>query len=360
MPDDPLQRLRDGTAWDEFCERLKAAGHQVLDAAPDDPLDRAEGLRYVSRLARHFLRATIEDADPAAAVMSTETPKIGLDNPDYVYYGARLSASFEYRLSGSMGDAHLVGFGTFSGGLGTKEGLVRNGYLTSEELEFDSDGRFTISLSRERRPGNWLPMLSETNSLQIRQTLLDRRNQQPAPMDLARVDEGTGPSPLDPARFSRGLDRVGLMVSGVVGQFLGWTNSFRSHTHEIRTLDPSLLAVAQGDPNTSYNYSYWDLDEDEAFVIEFTPPECEYWNLQIGNHWLESLDFRHYTTHVNHETAVRENDGSVRIVIAHRDPGVPNWLDTAGHARGGLALRWVGAEHPPSPSTRVAEIDSLQ
>ncbi|MDP6243412.1 MAG: hypothetical protein QF462_08790, partial [Myxococcota bacterium] len=91
-----------------------------------------------------------------------------------------------------------------------------------------------------------------------------------------------------------------------------------------------------------------------------TPPECEYWNLQIGNHWLESLDFRHYTTHVNHETAVRENDGSVRIVIAHRDPGVPNWLDTAGHARGGLALRWVGAEHPPSPSTRVAEIDSLQ
>ena len=174
MSDDPIQRLRDGTAWDEFCERLKAAGHQVLDAAPDDPLARAEGLRYVSRLARHFLKATLEDADPAAAVMSTETPKIGLDNPDYVYYGARLSADFEYRLRGSMGDAHLIGFGTFSGGLGTKEGLVRNGYLTSEELEFDSDGSFEVALSQERRSGNWLPMLPETNSLQIRQTLGSR------------------------------------------------------------------------------------------------------------------------------------------------------------------------------------------
>lgn len=26
--------------------------------------------------------------------------------------------------------------------------------------------------------------------------------------------------------------------------------------------------------------------------------------------------------------------GSIRFVIAHRDPGVPNWLDTAGHQRG--------------------------
>jgi len=356
---DPLERLRDGTAWDDFCERLKAAGHQVLDAAPDDPLDRAEGLRYVSRLTRHFLKATIEDADPAAAVLSTETPKIGLDNPDYVYFGARLSAKFEYRLRGSLGDAHMVGFGTYSGGLGTKEGLVRNGYLTSDALEYDANGRFEISLSQEERPGNWLAMRPETNSLQVRQTLLDRRNQQPARIELARTDGGAGPSPLDPARFSRGLDRVGMMVGGVIGQFLGWTEAFRGHAHEIRELDPSLLAVAQGDPNTSYNYSYWELAEDEAFVVEFTPPECEYWNLQIGNHWLESLDFQHYATHVNQETATTRPDGSVQIVVARRDPGVPNWLDTAGHARGGLALRWVGAAHPPQPRTRVAKLETL-
>ena len=215
-------------------------------------------------------------------------------------------------------------------------------------------------MSRDEQPGNWLPMKPGTNALQIRQTLLERGRQRPAPIELLRVDAGAAPAPLDPARFSRGLDRVGLMVAGTVGQFLKWTKSFEAHTHEIRPIDPKLLTYAQGDPNTSYHYGYWRLGPDEAFVIEVDPPECEYWNLQIGNHWLESLDFRHHRTHVNHHTAVREPDGSVRIVVAGRDPGVPNWLDTAGHARGALAVRWVGAKEVPEPRTRVAPIDALR
>jgi hypothetical protein len=359
MSDEAIQRIEDGSAWDEFCDRLKATGHQILDAAPDDPFDRAEGLRYLSRLARHFLKASIEDADPAAVVLTTETPRIGLDNPDYVYFGARLSGAYEYRLRGTLGDAQKISFGSFSGGLGTKQGLVRDGYVTTEEIEVGPDGDFEIAISCEARSGNWLPMKPETNSLQIRQTLLERQRQRPGTMELVRVDGGAGPTPLAPARFGRALDRAGLIIAGSVGQFLRWTESFKAHTHEIRELDPELLTFAQGDPNTSYHYSYWELGEDEAFVIEFDPPDCEYWNLQIGNHWLESLDFRHHQTHVNHHTAVKRADGSVRIVVARRDPGVANWLDTAGHARGGLALRWVGATELPRPRTRVVPIDAL-
>ena len=188
-----------------------------------------------------------------------------------------------------------------------------------------------------------------------------RKSASPCVLPCASVkSEAEPPPPLDPAKFSKALDRAGMVLGGTVGQFLAWTASFEAHRHEIRPIDPKFLAVAQGDPSTSYNYSYWELAEDEAFVVELTPPECEYWNLQIGNHWLESLDFRHYTTHVNHATAVRGPDGSVRVVVARRDPGVPNWLDTAGHARGGLALRWVGAKQPPQPVTSVVKLDSLQ
>ncbi len=349
----------EAAAWDAFCDQLRATGHAVLDAAPDDPFDRAEGLRYVTRLTSHFLRSTIEAADPGAAILSTESPKIGLDNPDYRYCGARLSARFEYRLRGSMGDASMLGIGVFSGGLGTPEGLVRDGYLSSKELELEPDGSFEIALSRDERPGNWLPMSERTNSLNIRQTLLERQRQKPAPIELIRVDGGQGPRPLDPGRFLSGLARTGGMVAGVVGQFLGWTESFRAHAHEIRPIDPALLRVAQGDPNTQYHYSYWELSPDEAFVIELDPPECEYWNIQIGNHWLESLDFLHHQTHVNHHTAVREADGRVRVVVAMQDPGVPNWLETVGHRRGALALRWVGADTTPTPRTRITKLVDL-
>ena len=55
-----------------------------------------------------------------------------------------------------------------------------------------------------------------------------------------------------------------------------------------------------------------------------------------------------------------EADGSVRFVIAHRDPGVPNWLDTAGHDVGTVGVRWVGPDVVDVlPTTRVVKVGSL-
>ena len=83
----PLSFSRSATA---FATLLNLA---ELDAAPDDAFDRAEGLRYVSRLARNFLRnATETSQPPRLALGHAESPKIGLDNPDYVYCGASLDA----------------------------------------------------------------------------------------------------------------------------------------------------------------------------------------------------------------------------------------------------------------------------
>ena len=356
-----IQKVMDGSVWDEFCDRLKQAGRQIIEAAPEDPFDRAEGLRYLGRLTRNFLDAGIEASSAGDARITTASVKIGLDNPDYVYASARLASDAEYRLTGRMGDAHLLGIGIFSGALGSERGLIRDAYLSSDDLALEPDGSFEIAISREEKPGNWLRMGEATNTLNIRQTLMRRREQQPAELAIERLDAAPAPAPLDPASFARSLERAGQTVGAVVGQFLGWTASFEAHTHEVRPLDPKFLAVAQGDPSTSYNYSYWQIGEDEAFVVDLQPPEnCSYWNLQIGNHWLESLDFMNRDTHVNQETAVRAADGSVRVVIAARDPGVPNWLDTAGHLRGALALRWVGAgEEPPLPTTRVLPLADL-
>ena len=116
------------------------------------------------------------------------------------------------------------------------------------------------------------------------------------------------------------------------------------------------------------------LSEEEAFVIDLQPPECEYWNLQIGNHWLESLDYRFHRIHVNKHTARYREDGSVRIVVAHRDPGVPNWLDAAGlevgvqgrdqddhvHIGGDHLLFDPLAALPFSPAGQIAGLASLQ
>jgi hypothetical protein len=93
-------------------------------------------------------------------------------------------------------------------------------------------------------------------------------------------------------------------------------------------------------------------------VIDVTPPVCAYWNFQLGNIWAECLDKRRRIS-VNHVTAAYEDDGSVRIVVAHRDPGHPNWIDTTGHTHGIMGLRWVRAETHPAATTRVVSLAEL-
>jgi hypothetical protein len=117
---------------------------------------------------------------------------------------------------------------------------------------------------------------------------------------------------------------------------------------------------AGGDPNIAYYHSYWKLGPEEALVIEVTPPACAYWNFQLNNHWMESLDYRYHQIALNHSQVRPEPDGSVRLVVAHEDPRVPNWIETAGHRRGTMCLRWVGARREPEPRTRLVKLRDIQ
>ena len=44
-------------------------------------------------------------------------------------------------------------------------------------------------------------------------------------------------------------------------------------------------------------------------LLQAAPPECEYWNFQLNNYWMESLDYCHFTIHVNKHTGKPEGDG---------------------------------------------------
>ena len=58
-------KVMDGSVWRDFCRALEAAGDVVLKAdAAANPLDRAEGFRYLTRLLRIALEMNLEWADP--------------------------------------------------------------------------------------------------------------------------------------------------------------------------------------------------------------------------------------------------------------------------------------------------------
>jgi len=361
--EDAATRLASGEAWDAFCEALRSAGRTITGpGSPEDPFDRAEGFRYLARLTRAGLETFLEHSDPLAPDLHRpvhETVKIGADNPDNHYQYATVSGSCEYRIRGVRNSVHYLDFATQTGGVATSGDSRQTGHLEGSALETDAGGRFEIAVASERRAGNWLPMERDTTSLIVRQTFLDREREAPAELSIERVGGDGRPTPLTAERVEQGLRQAGGLVVACASLFSGWAQGFRKHVNELPEFDRAVSMGAGGDPNIVYYHSYWELGPDEALVIEATPPACSAWNFQLNNHWMESLDYRWFRIHVNKHTAVYRDDGSVRIVVAHEDPGLPNWIHTAGHRRGTMCFRWIGAEEHPQPRSRVVPLREL-
>ena len=75
---------------------------------------------------------------------------------------------------------------------------------------------------------------------------------------------------------------------------------------------------------------------------------------------LLALEFGARQTSLNSYWAKADGDGVFRGVIAHRDPGVPNWLDAEGCERGTLAVRFLFADATPKAALRVVPFDRLR
>lgn len=367
MPTDPIeQEVVSGESWTRFCEQLRRSGEQILRAeAPADAQTRAEGFRYLTRLLRIALEMHLEFADadfPGFITPSHETAKIGADNPDNLYRYARLNGTQRYRVSGTRGSVAYLSFGTQKGGYETDGRMIQTGFIDAGQLQLDADGRFELILSQEPpASGNWLRLEPESNALIVRQTFLDRASEQPAQLRIERLDAGSAPQPLDPQRLQQGLQRAAGFVENTARLFADWAQGYQAHANRLPPADQALCQAVGGDPNIFYYHSYWALAEDEALLIEVERvPECDFWNLQINNYWMESLDYRYHRICLNKHSAQLDANGGVRLVLSARDPGLPNWLETAGHPHGTLCLRWVGAQRPVHPGTRVVKLTDLK
>jgi hypothetical protein len=341
------------SAWTSFCQALAAAGDVVLrPAAPDTPLDRAEGYRYLTRLLREMLYATVENADPDfPRLHRLDLTKIGADNPDNVYLTATVRGDRTYRLTGTRGTIFYFSVGSKANRYAKDGTMASTGELSDQDIVVEADGTVEITVSAREHGENWLRLAPDSTSLVIRQTYLDRTTEVPGEWRIECVDGPAQPRPLEPAAMAKALRRAALAVHGTAATFAGWTEMFMSRPNELPDFGQEMFQRAGGDPEIFYLHGYWTLRPGEAWVIETEVPDCPYWNFQLDNWWMESLDHDRRIT-VNKHTA-KLDGGKLTIVVAERDPGWGNWIDTAGHTSGTALLRWLGATHHPIPRCRV-------
>ena len=164
-------------------------------------------------------------------------------------------------------------------------------------------------------------------------------------MRIERIDgDGGASAPLTPEELYNSLIYAGFYVKGVAQIGAQWATR-QSKWPNVFTDEAEMPETDKfKDPQIKWHQAYFDLAEHEMLLIEVVPPACEYWMIALHNHWMETLDYVHHQTTLNCHSAQLEPDGSVRFIVAHRDPGVPNWLDTAGHTRGTVGVRWVGPD----------------
>jgi len=180
---------------------------------------------------------------------------------------------------------------------------------------------------------------------------------------IERIGASGKPHPITPKRIDEGLNTAALFVAGAPMLFAKWARGFQKHTNKLPLFDAATSNAAGGDANIIYHHSHWKLNKDEALVIEVMPPSCDSWNFQLNNYWMESLDYRYFNICISKGNAVYRDDGSVQVIVAHHDPGLPNWIETCGHEEGTMCWRWYrleeGAE-PIEPNCTVKKLEEIR
>jgi hypothetical protein len=333
-------------AFDALLATLTEAADRYAGAewglvAPDDV---AGGLRVLTHLLEGGLVGHFED-DPSQPVFRrivTSTRKAMGDNPDAIYYDASVSSRFAYRVRGRMAGAIYVSFTVEAGGPDGGWPERTAGVLNDTQFDVDADGRFEVYLGGPRRERNWIALADDAMRITSRHYWEETWSPATPPIpDLAlAIDAIDGPGPLAPsappsdASVAEGFRRVERYVRsrtldqpkpGEAGQPPFVSREPNQFPPPVPPGDHPLAAA-----DAAYSMAPYVLGPDEALVITARWPECRCANVMIWNRHLQTNDYAHRPVSLNRAQTQLNADGTFDVVIAHRDPGVPNWIDTEG------------------------------
>jgi hypothetical protein len=351
------EALASGAAWKRLLDELARAGEIVRDpATPATDIDRAEGYRHLGALLRAGLGEALVEVDPDHPRFNynDNTGKWGLDCADALYAQAALRGGAEYRIRATRGSVHFMGFQLMAGMRPVAD-------VDADSLQRNPDGSFELALSKQKRPGNWIELPDDATVLTVRQFFYDWENELPGTLWIERVDPHAPERPpaASSAPVERWLDALGLFVRSNADYWQKISVAKRQQANSFPS-DPGIGAVsAASQKYQAFGVGYFALAQDEALIVEVKPPRAKYWSLHLGNFWMESLDFANHQSSLNGHQAKLDADGVFRAVVAQRDPGVANWLDSAGHAEGSMIYRWNQADSAPIPAARKVKFSEL-
>ena len=291
------------------------------------------------------------------------------DNGDAIYHDAPLRDDLRYRVRGNMAGAVYMSFTleleTADGSIARKTG----GVLNDTMFDVDEVGRFEIFLGGESRARNWLPLTPGASRVTTRHYFEEADCVAADPtrnlaLEIECLDETPPPPRPSDDSVAAGIRRAARFVRSRTLEMPPMANA-EQPPFVSRVPNAFPAPVTPGDFGLSafdaaYSMAPYVIGPDQALVMRTRWPECRFGNVCLWNRFQQTYDYANRPVSLNRTQARLEEDGSLRIVIAHRDPGVPNWLDTEGHPFGIVFWRFMLPEgEMETPQAEVVSISDL-
>jgi hypothetical protein len=340
-----------------------------------DPVDVAEGLRVILHHLGTGIETQLEDdaAHPTFREIVTPWRKALGDNADARYHDARVHPSGTYRVRGRTAGAIYVSFTVEAG---AEDGAFPSGtvgVLNDTGFDIAPDGSFELTVGGPPLERAWLPLSADASRITVRHYWEQDRPPAtpPAPslglaIDLLDGDVPAAPAAPTDASVAASLRRMATYVRSRTLDTMakpgeGDPPAFVSREPNVLPppVPPGAHALAAAD--AAYSMAPYLLGPDEALVVRLRWPTCRCANVSLWNRQLQTFDYLRGPVSLNRAQAVADADGVVQVVIAHRDPGVPNWLSTEGRPFGLVFWRFLLPEGPiDTPAAEVVPVASLR
>jgi hypothetical protein len=358
-------------AWNAFVDGLRDLAPAMLAKLPerlkDDVHTQHEiGRLMLSALAARAIEAISADGDHPMFLPSLNlTFNIFQPNADTTYRTAFITPGGTYRLRGNAGSLRIAKIGQFASSPAENGcGTHARAYHDINALALDVEGRFDVILSPTRpigHDGDWWELDPATNQILIRQVAYDWANERETTLSIERID-GPAPRPRPAAELlEQNLRRLAIGTANTAGFLADHVEELRrgGYVNALKIFD--VVTNLGGLFGQFYYEGAFELAEDEALIIESPyPATFSYASLILTNDIYETIDWYNNHSALNGAQWRVDADNVLRVVVSARDPGVHNWLDTAGHRTGAIQGRWTDCDSNPVPTVRKVQFDELQ
>jgi hypothetical protein len=295
---------------------------------------------------------------------------LGQNGMDFYYGVLMVDGRQTYRMRGRMGDIRMLLMQVMNMLPGKSEAKTVGNH-DFKDFVIGKDGSVDVILSATKHEGNWVP-LDPTSDFQfiLMRRMMGDWNDDPGDWRvelISKPDDSYFEGPdFDEAATAARIDRatdfarycIEVWNIGLYDMYLKGAGGVKN----VMGLLPGVVTSEVGNPASNYAMTIWELNEDEALIVELKEPPktAAYWSFQLGDVWSRSLDFAHYQTDINFHHARMDDDGVFRAVVSARDPGYANWLDNRGRNEGTLVFRNYRSMTAPVPTTRKVKFSEIE